>query len=159
MAAESEVRKASSQFYEGLNRMANGDASSVMDTWSRDTNVTAQHPIGGREVGFEAVKKSFEQVGSLASEGEIRLKDQFINVLGDVAYELGIEYGHFKLSGERLDLEHRVTNIYRRDNGEWKLVHHHTDISPVMLEALSRLKIGQDRGKADFSRSQERVRQ
>jgi hypothetical protein len=29
-----------------------------------------------------------------------------------------------------------VTNIYRREGGGWKMVHHHTDVSPAMVEAL-----------------------
>ncbi|HYU19986.1 MAG TPA: nuclear transport factor 2 family protein [Chloroflexota bacterium] len=35
---------------------------------------------------------------------------------------------------------HRVTNIYRREGGEWKMVHHHTDVSPAMNDLLSRLQ-------------------
>ena len=44
------------------------------------------------------------------------------------------------LAGEQLTIEQRVTNVYRREGAEWKLVHHHTDISPAMLELLSRLQ-------------------
>ncbi len=33
-----------------------------------------------------------------------------------------------------------MTNIYRREAGEWKLVHHHADISPAMLGILERLQ-------------------
>jgi ketosteroid isomerase-like protein len=32
-----------------------------------------------------------------------------------------------------------VTNIYRRESGEWKLVHHHSDISVAMTDALEHL--------------------
>ena len=58
----------------------------------------------------------------------------------DLAYELGTERGQATLAGERITIEQRVTNVYRREGGEWKLVHHHTDISPAMLELLSRLQ-------------------
>lgn len=37
-------------------------------------------------------------------------------------------------------IEHRVTNIYQREAGAWKIVHHHTDTSAAMLEILSRLQ-------------------
>jgi len=40
-----------------------------------------------------------------------------------------------------VSMEHRVTNIYRREAGGWKIVHHHTDVSPVMLDLLSRLQV------------------
>lgn len=139
MSTEDEVRNASKQFYTGLNRMANGDSGPLADIWLHSAAVTAMHPIGGREVGWDAVRASFEKVAELASEGKIELKDQIIRVAGDVACEAGIEHGHLKLAGQQVTIEHRVTNIYQREAGAWKIVHHHTDISPAMLDVLSRL--------------------
>ena len=141
MSVVEEVRKASTRFYSSLSKMANGNSSTMPDAWSHTGGVTAMHPIGGREVGWEAIKKSFDMVGQLASEGEVALKDQVINVIGDVAYEIGIEHGHFKVAGNPISVEHRVTNIYQRQSGDWKMIHHHTDISPAMLEVLSRLEL------------------
>ena len=139
MSGEDEVRKASQQFYAALNRMANGDSGGMADVWSHTATVTTMHPIGGREVGWDAVRASFEQVAKVASEGKIELKDQLIRVAGDVAYEMGVEQGQLKLAGHQAAIEHRVTNIYQRQAGAWKVVHHHTDTSPAMLEILSRL--------------------
>jgi ketosteroid isomerase-like protein len=51
-----------------------------------------------------------------------------------------VEEGEATLAGERIQIEQRVTNIYRREGGEWKLVHHHTDASPAMNDLLSRLQ-------------------
>jgi len=141
MSAEDEVRKASTRFYNSLSMMARGDSRTMSDAWSHTGRVTAMHPIGGREVGWEAIKKSFDMVGQLASEGQVGLKDQVINVIGDVAYEIGIEHGHFKVAGNPISVEQRVTNIYQRQAGEWKMIHHHADISPAMLEVLSRLEL------------------
>ena len=140
MSTEDEIRNASKQFYAGLNRMANGNASPLADIWSHGVDVTAMHPIGGRKVGWDAVRASFEQVAKMASDGKIELSDQLIRAVGDVAYEVGIERGQFRLAGERVAIEHRVTNIYRREAGAWKMIHHHTDTSPAMLEVLSRLE-------------------
>jgi ketosteroid isomerase-like protein len=56
-----------------------------------------------------------------------------------VAYEAGVEYGQLKLSGNQVNIEHRVTNIYQREAGAWKLIHHHTDTSPAMLDVIIRL--------------------
>ncbi|HMB89429.1 MAG TPA: hypothetical protein VKP65_01190, partial [Rhodothermales bacterium] len=62
MSTKDDVRKASEDFYAALNRMANGDASSMTNIWSHEAEVTAMHPIGGRHVGWDAIKESFEQV-------------------------------------------------------------------------------------------------
>jgi len=140
MSTEDEVRKASEQFYAALNRMANGDARPLADIWSQGPGVTTMHPIGGREVGWDKVRESFEQVAEIASEGRVRLDDQVIRVTGDLAYELGFERGQAKFAGQQVTLDHRVTNIYRREAGSWKIVHHHTDVSPAMLDVLNRLQ-------------------
>jgi ketosteroid isomerase-like protein len=139
MATEDDVRAASAQFYAALNRMANGDAAALADIWSHGKTVTTLHPIGGRQVGWEAVRGSFEQVAQLASDGTIELKDQIIQVAGDAAYEVGVEQGRFTLNGEPVPIEHRVTNVYQREAGAWKITHHHTDTSPAMMDVLSRL--------------------
>jgi len=140
MSAEDEVREASKQFYAALNRMVNGDARPLADIWSHSAAVTAMHPIGGRSIGWDTVRTSFEQVAQLASDGKVELKDQLVHVAGDVAYEIGVEHGQLKLAGQPATIEHRVTNIYRREAGAWKMIHHHTDTSPAMLDVLSRLQ-------------------
>ena len=140
MSTEDDVRKASTQFYASLNRMVGGDSAAMADIWSHNAAVTALHPIGGRDIGWDAVKGSFEKVAQLASGGNVELNDQLIRVVGEMAYEVGIEHGQIKLAGQLVSIEHRVTNIYQREAGAWKIVHHHTDTSAAMLDILSRLQ-------------------
>jgi ketosteroid isomerase-like protein len=139
-SAEDEVREASRKFYEALNRMAIGKTSAFDEIWSHDPNVTAMHPIAGRQIGWDAVRESFEQFAQLASRGTVAMKEQVIRVTGDMAFELGVEQGSVTLAGEHAEFEHRVTNIYRRDAGGWKMVHHHGDVDPGLVGALDRLR-------------------
>jgi ketosteroid isomerase-like protein len=139
MAPEEEVRQASKHFYTALNRMANGDAKAMAEIWSHSATVTAMHPIGGRDVGWDAVKTSFGKVAQLAADGKIELQEQLVHVAGDLGYEVGVEQGQFKLAGQPVRIDQRVTNVYRREAGAWKMIHHHTDTSPAMLDILSRL--------------------
>ena len=140
MSTEDEVRSASNQFYASLNKMVNGDAKSLSEIWSHDASVTTQHPIGGRQVGWEEVLGSWEQVSHLASEGKVELNEQFVHVAGDVAYEIGVEHGAFKLADQKVDVNVRVTNIYKKEGGTWKIIHHHADVSPSMVDILKRLQ-------------------
>lgn len=140
MSEEDEVRKASEAFYAALDRMGHGEKGAMEDAWSHDPGVTAMHPIGGRVTGWEAVRDSFDRVAEIASDATISLREQSIRVLGDAAFELGIEHGALKLAGREVGIEHRVTNVYRREAGGWKLVHHHADLSPAMVDVLKRLR-------------------
>jgi len=135
---EDEVRNASSRFYAALNRMANGDDSSMAAVWSQGQSVTSQHPVKGRQVGWSEVRDSFHQFSLAATAGQIQLDGQIIQVAGDLAYELGVERGSLKLGGHPVPIDCRVTNIYRQESGEWKLVHHHSDLSAAMMEALEK---------------------
>ncbi|HTX70324.1 MAG TPA: nuclear transport factor 2 family protein, partial [Thermoleophilia bacterium] len=65
---------------------------------------------------------------------------QTIHSGADLAYETGIERGMVKVAGETVTIDQRVTNVYRREPDGWKIVHHHTDLSPAMLGILERLQ-------------------
>ena len=39
-----------------------------------------------------------------------------------MAYEVGTEKGHITMGGQKVNFDHRVTNVYRQDNGTWKIV-------------------------------------
>ena len=139
MAVEDEIRQASEQFYAALNRTINGDSGSMMEVWSHGSDVTALHPLGGRETGWREVRASWEQVAQEFSDGQVSIEGLVVVPLSDdVAYTLGHEHGQATLGEETVGIDWRVTNIYRREEGEWKVVHHHTDVSPVLFEALER---------------------
>lgn len=142
MSAETEVREASARFYDALTRMANGESGTMADLWLHGSEGTTMHPIGGRQEGWNDVSASFDGVASAAGGGRVRLDDQLVVVAGDVAWEAGVERGHITLGGERVEIDGRVTNVYRRDEAGWKLVHHHADPSPAMIEAVRKLQSG-----------------
>ena len=134
-AVEDEIRQASEQFYEALNRMIDGDPEPMMEVWSHGSDVANMHPTGGRQIGWEEVRASWERgaqgFAQGFSEGEVSIEDLVVVPLSDdVAYTLGTEQGQIAtLGAETVSLNQRVTNIYRREEGEWKMVLHHTDVS------------------------------
>ena len=141
MAHEDEVRQASEGFYAALNRALNGDLGSMMEVWSHGSDAATMHPLGGRELGWEEVRAGWEQAAQAFSEGQVSLEDLVVvPVTDDVAYTLGTEHGQAKLGDETVGIHWRVTNIYRREEGAWKVVHHHTDVSPELVEAIARLQ-------------------
>ena len=140
MSTEDEVRTASNQFYAALNKMVNGSSQSLSDIWSHNSEVTTMHPIGGRQVGWKDVWATWDQTAQAASEGQVELQDQFIRVVGDMAYEIGVEKAGFMLAGQKITDQVRVTNIYQKEGGTWKIVHHHSDLSPAMVEVLKKLQ-------------------
>ena len=106
------------------------------------------HPIGGREVGRDQVLATWEQAGSAFSEGKASADDVVIIPLSDdVAYTVCTERFEGNVAGEMMRGEWRATNIYRREDGGWKIVHHHTDASPELMEMLARLQAQAGQGR------------
>jgi ketosteroid isomerase-like protein len=142
MATEDQVRQASDQFYAALNQMlSTGDSGPVTAAWSQGQQGSTMHPLGGREVGRDQVLATLKQAGPVFSEGRSAVDDlEVIPLTEDVAYTIGTERFEGKVGGEQLHGEWRATNIYRREDGAWKIVHHHTDASPELQDLLRRLQ-------------------
>jgi ketosteroid isomerase-like protein len=118
--------------------MLAGDASSLTDIWVHSAEATTMHPIGDRQVGWDQISKSFERVARLSTGGHVAISDQLFRVHGDTAYEVGVERAEFAAGGTQLTVNSRVTNIYYREAGGWKIIHHHGDKSPGISEALDK---------------------
>lgn len=142
MTAETEVKQASDEFYAALNQMlSTGDAGAVTTVWSQGQAGSTMHPIGGREVGRDQVMATWEQAAPAFSEGKASAEDVgVIPLCDDVAYTVGTERFEGKVGGETMSGEWRATNIYRHEDGGWKIVHHHTDASPELMALLARLQ-------------------
>ena len=137
MSSEDEVRAVSNRFYSALSDM---DVAQLGEVWSHSSSVTTMHPMGGEQVGWPEVRKSFEEAAQGMSDVHVELADRRIQTGGDLAYETGIERGRGTVAGEPIEFEHRATNVYRREGGQWRLVHHHTDVSPAIVDTLRRLQ-------------------
>jgi ketosteroid isomerase-like protein len=136
-----EIRRASEQYYAALSHLLEGDAGPLMEAWSHSPDATAMNPYGGREVGWERLREVFEQVARFCAGGQVslHLEDELIRVGGELAYQMGIECGEGTIAGQPASIRHRVTNIYRREGGAWKMLHRHADLNPSEQQDLSRL--------------------
>jgi ketosteroid isomerase-like protein len=50
---------------------------------------------------------------------------------GDLAYTVGYEHKTFVVDGEATSYTLRVTHVYRREDGRWRIVHRHGDRPPA----------------------------
>ena len=134
-----DVRAASDQFYDALEALLNGDTGPMAEIWSHEDDVTTTAELGGREEGWDAISGSMEEVAAAATDGTATRTDQLIRVTGDLAYELCTESLSATLAGEPISWEHRTTHIYRKENGEWKIVHEHSDLDAELAEMVANM--------------------
>ncbi len=138
---ESEVKQALDEFYAALNKMFTGDIGPMSELWSHGSDVTNMGPFGGRHVGWNQVGPELERQARMNLGGRVICRDELINVNGNLAYCLCVEHGeHMGGGATPISIEHRATGIFRRENGKWKMVHHHTDIEPQLQEAVGKVE-------------------
>ena len=134
-----DVRAASDQYRDALEELLDGNASPMADIWSHEDDVTTMHINGGREEGWEAVGGGLEGFASACTDGTVTRTDHVIRVTGDLAYELYNQSISVTFAGEPLSVEGRVTNVYRKEEGEWKAVHHHGDFDAELAERVANM--------------------
>ena len=106
---------------------------------SHRSDVCVMHSTGGRQVGWDEVRGSWEMVAKICSNGQLNLRDQRICVGSDFAYEFGTEHLEVRVAGQEVRTDFRVTNIYRHEGNEWRMVHHHLDLDRAIVDILSTL--------------------
>ncbi|MGB9376200.1 MAG: nuclear transport factor 2 family protein [Mycobacteriales bacterium] len=105
----------------------NGDAAPRRAIWSTREPVTIlgawKSTTGERELDdlFGQLAASFSDCTSYAHE--VIAAD----VVGDMAYTVGYEHTQASVNGEPRKYTLRATQIYRREDGEWKVAHRHAD--------------------------------
>jgi ketosteroid isomerase-like protein len=110
-----------------------GDSAPRSLTWSPNDPVTLFGAWGPCNTGWDEVSRTFGWVASRFSAGaEYSFDLLAAGASGDLAYTVGFENVSVSTDGgpvERIRL--RVTHVYRRENGEWRIVHRHGDFPPV----------------------------
>jgi len=83
--------------------------------------------------GWDEVSQAFRWIASRFSDcTAYRFELVAAGVSGDLAYTVG--YEHISVSMDGVPVEPftlRVTHVYRREDGEWKIVHRHADRVPI----------------------------
>ena len=106
-----------------------GDPLPRMALWSRRDPVTLFGAIGMSESGWQQLSETFRWVAPRFSNvSDFRFDVDVVEVSGDMAYTLGFERWTGSVAGRPIEpVTVRVTHIYRREDGEWKIVHRHAD--------------------------------
>jgi hypothetical protein len=51
----------------------------------------------------------------------------------------GTEHVNLLIGKDQVQADLRVSNVFRREGSEWKMVHHHVDRNQTMLEVLGKV--------------------
>ncbi|MFD5233664.1 nuclear transport factor 2 family protein [Streptomyces qaidamensis] len=113
--------------YEAELALHNGDASRRRALWSRNepVSVLGAWRNASRRQELDALftdpGRSFSDCTSYVFELQV------YGVSGDMAYTTGLEHTSASVDGEPRTHTLRVTQVYRREEGEWRVAHRHGD--------------------------------
>jgi len=128
------VQAAADKFYEALNALFVGDGAPMLDVWSHQDDITYMGPMGGRCVGWEEVRAMWEEQAALNLGGQIHAEEMLITVSGPLAVTTCYEVGENLMDGKPVKVSIRATNVFRNEDGTWKMIGHHTDILPFLAK-------------------------
>ena len=113
-----------------LDMIAKGSADGYKALYSRGQDITLGNPFGGFARGWEQVVEQLERAASHYSDGQlVGFETVMQQVMPDFAYTVEIERFTARVGGrgDPSEVALRVTCIYRREDGGWKLLHRQAD--------------------------------
>ena len=111
-------------------KLQNGSSKEYKELWSNGDYVTISGGFGGTiEKGWEKVSKRLDWAATQFSNGTNKIERLIAIADGDLGYLVQLEHIVFKVPATGADAtrDFRVTMIFRREGGKWKIVHRHAD--------------------------------
>jgi len=123
------LKDAIEQFYIAHNEIFVGNLTPMEEVWSHADDVTYMSPIGGILVGWEATRDSWRKQAELNLDGHVDPIDMQVVEGEDIGVCCNYVKGtNFVENGKEVHPNIRATTVYRKENGAWKVISHHTDL-------------------------------
>jgi ketosteroid isomerase-like protein len=110
---------------------SNGDPGPRIALWSHRDPVTLCGALVPARTGWADIERAFRGLADMFSEcTDYEMDLVACEAIGDMGYTVGIERMTLKIRGEVQQVRLRTTHVWRREDGEWKIVHRHGDFGP-----------------------------
>ena len=140
---DASVLDAIARLHAAMAGVANGDVTAIKALYSHAPEATSFYGWGGYEKGWDAVSKRWDWAGQQFKCGTVSYQNVTTVATPELFYITDIETfvmnGMAGVSGPT-GWSNRVTHIFRREAGEWRLVHRHGNRLEGQYEPASRMK-------------------
>ena len=140
MAPMDDLRQTIDKTAAALNYVASGDPEPYKALWSHRQDVTLFGGFGGYALGWDQVSENTDWAASLFRGAKSYGVEMLVEgASGELGYTISIERGEVRVEGrdDYAPLVVRVTHIYRREEGVWKIIHRHGDPVAARTEATA----------------------
>lgn len=139
------VREAIARLHAAMAKVAMGDVSAIKALYSHSAEATSFYGWGGYEKGWDGVSRRWDWAGRQFQGGTVSYENVTTVVTADMFFVTDIEtYSSQRIAGVEgvTGWSNRVTHVFRRENGDWRLVHRHANRFEAPFEPATRLKPG-----------------
>ncbi len=127
---ELEFDRAIEKVHRAVREFSKGNPEPMKEVFSHREDATLAGPLGPPGRGWKNIADIMDRNASQIRDGEIpNIEIISKHITPDMAYILEIEWQRAKVGGsqEMADAPLRVTMIFEKENGTWKVVHRHAD--------------------------------
>ncbi len=118
--------------------MFKGNIEPMKEVWSHADDVTYMGPTGGIKIGWQEVLSDWQSQADMKLGGTVNPQDMKIYVGSNLAITVNYEKGsNINAEGKPQEVSIRATNTFRKEDGKWKMIGHHTDLLPFLQEKQS----------------------
>ena len=128
--APTDLEGAIERSHRALASILRGDSSGYKELFSHQDDITLGNPFGPYSRGRKNVEATLDGAAEHYRDGEVTGVELVATyATSDLSCVVEVERGRAKVGGnsEVASLAVRVTSVFRREQGEWRLVHRHAD--------------------------------
>lgn len=118
------------RYHQACVPFSRGDPAPMKELFSRADDVVLANPFGPSVLGWAAASDRLDFASSRFHDGDVTRFNEIVRYTsGDLAVLHETEYWQSRVA-DRSEVEPwvlRVTTTFRRDNGDWRIVHRHAD--------------------------------
>ena len=136
------IQAAVDRLHAAMAKVANGDVSAIKALYSHTDDATSFYGWGGYEKGWDNVSQRWDWAGLQFKGGRVCYENISTVVTPELFYVTEIEtYEDQSVANVegKTGWSNRVTHVFRREQGEWRLVHRHGNRLEAQFEPSARL--------------------
>ena len=124
----STLPEAADAFYAAGNQLLAGDPDAFGAIWSESDDISHFGPTGAVCTGRAAVLAQFARESAMGFRGSLVAEERRFVEGAEMGVLMCIERtSGMTQAGEAIQSDIRATTIFRKEDGEWRAIHHHTD--------------------------------
>ena len=140
---EPSAQAALDRLHAAMAKVANGDVSAIKALYSHSDEATSFYGWGGYEKGWDAVSNRWDWAAQQFQGGSVSHQTLSRCFTREMFYVTELEtFSKQRVAGVdgETGWSNRVTHIFAREGGEWRLIHRHANRLEAQFDPAEKLK-------------------